>query len=132
MELFGQHRLGEQTVREKAESLGLIVVEGPNDVIRLDALGIPGVALCGNTVTKEQVAKLSEAAWRLCGGWVTVMLDCDSEGEKGAKQALWELAQVCRPRLAWSQEMHGGKFKGKQPEGLSEEEWAEVEDYLLR
>lgn len=132
IELFGQERLGDLAVAEKAEALGLVVVEGPNDVIRLDTLGIPAVGLCSNTVTREQVAKLSEAAWRLCGGWVTLMLDCDTEGEKGAKQALWELAQVCRPRLAWSQEMHGGKYQGKQPEGLSEEEWAEIEDHLLR
>lgn len=132
LELFGQHRWEEGETRERMEALGLIVVEGPNDVIRLDTLGIPAVGLCSNTVTKEQVGKLAERAWKMCGGWVTLMLDCDAEGENGAKQALWELAQVCRPRLAWSQAMRGGKFKGKQPEGLTEEEWAEIEDHLLR
>ena len=132
LELFGQHRLGEEAVKEKAEALGMIVVEGPNDVIRLDTLGVPAVGLCSNTVTKEQVQKLSQLAWQLCGGWVTLMLDCDPEGEGGTRQALWELVQCCRVRVAWSQGMYEGKFKGRQPESLCEEEWAEIEDTLLR
>lgn len=131
LELFGQHRLGEEWVQEKLAALGLIVVEGPNDVIRLDNLGVAAVGLCSNTVTREQVGRISEIAWERCGGCVTLMLDCDSEGDRGAKEALWELAQVCRPRLAWSMEMHEGKFKGKQPEGLTEEEWGEVEGWLV-
>jgi len=126
IELFGQHRLGEEAFREQAASLGLVVVEGPNDVIRLDCLGVPAVGLCSNTVTREQVEKLARHARELCGGRVTLMFDCDPEGENGAKQALWELAQVCRPTLAWSREMHGGKFAGKQPESLSEEEWTTI------
>lgn len=31
---------------EKLRSLGLVLVEGPNDVVRIDALGVPAVALC--------------------------------------------------------------------------------------
>jgi len=132
IELFGQHRLGEEGFRDKTKNLGLVVVEGPNDVIRLDCLGVPAVGLCSNTVTKEQVQKLADFTWDACGGQVTLMLDCDPEGESGAKQALWELAQVCRPRLAWSWEMHGGKFAGKQPESLAEEEWEELRLFLTR
>jgi len=132
IELFGQHRLGEEELREKTQSLGLVVVEGPNDVMRLDALGVPAVGLCSNTVTEDQVQKIARHAWDLCGGRVTLMLDCDSEGESGAKQALWELAQVCRPTVAWSSEMHGGKYAGKQPESLNEDEWEELRLFLTR
>ena len=43
LELFGQHRLRDAAVREQIAKLGLIVVEGPNDVIALDGLGVPAV-----------------------------------------------------------------------------------------
>jgi 5S rRNA maturation endonuclease (ribonuclease M5) len=126
LELYGQNgaeRLRRPEYREKLKQLGLIVVEGSNDVIALDSLDVPAVGLCSNTVTDEQAEKLSRWAHDLAGGVVTLMLDCDPEGENGAKQALWKLAQRCRVRLAWSNEMHAGKFKGRQPESLSEVEW---------
>jgi hypothetical protein len=28
--------------------------------------------------------------------------------------------------------MHGGKFRGRQPESLSEQEWAEIAGFLMR
>jgi hypothetical protein len=125
LELFGQNgreRLQQSGYREKLRQLGLIVVEGPNDVIALDGLGIPAVALCSNTVTDEQADKLVGWAKTLAGGIVTLMLDCDAEGENGAKQSLWKLAERTCVRLAWSSEMHGGRFKGRQPETLTHEE----------
>jgi hypothetical protein len=123
LELFGQHRLQEEGVGEKLAGLGLIVVEGPNDVIALDVLGVPAVGLCSNTVTGEQVEKISRLAYALGGGVATLMLDCDAEGESGARQALVEIAQSCAVRMAWSSGMYGGAFKGRQPESLSREEW---------
>ena len=129
LELYGQHgreRLQRPGYREKIRQLGLIVVEGPNDVIALDCLGIPAVGLCSNTVTDEQADKLATWAHQFAGGVITLMLDCDPEGENGAKQALWKLAQRCRVRLAWSSDMHGGKFKGRQPESLMGNEWLEL------
>jgi 5S rRNA maturation endonuclease (ribonuclease M5) len=129
LELFGQNgreRLQRPGYREKLKELGLIVVEGPNDVIALDCLGVPAVGLCSNTVTDEQVEKLVGWATALSDGLVTLMPDCDTEGENGAKQVLWKVAQCCRVRLAWSSEMDGGRFKGRQPESLSEEEFSRL------
>ena len=125
LELFGQNgreRLQRPGYREQLQELGLVVVEGPNDVIALDCLGIPAVALCSNTVTDEQVEKIVGWAQELAGGVVTLMFDCDPEGENGAKQALWKIAQRSCVRLAWSSDMHGGKFKGRQPESLHAED----------
>jgi 5S rRNA maturation endonuclease (ribonuclease M5) len=122
LELFGQNgreRLQQPAYRDRLRELGLIVVEGSNDVIALDALGVPSVGLCSNTVTEAQAEKIARWANRLAGGTVTLMLDCDPEGESGARQALWQLAQHCRTRLAWSSEMFGGRFKGRQPESLT-------------
>jgi len=135
LELFGQHgqqRLGEEAYRETIAELGLIVVEGPNDVIALDCLGVPAVGLCSNTITAEQVKKLARWARQLAGGKVTLMLDCDAEGETGTKQAAYELAQQCHVRIAWSPALFGGKFRGHQPESLSSEEWEIVRDALGR
>ena len=126
LELFGQHRLGEDAVREQIAELGLIVVEGPNDVIALDALGVPAMGLCSNTITREQTAKVARVANEVGDGTVTLMLDCDAEGENGARQVIWEIAQHCRVRLAWSLAMHGGKFRGWQPESLTREEWERI------
>jgi hypothetical protein len=81
------------------------------------------LGLCSNMVTDAQLAKIVRWANDLAGGLVTLMLDCDPEGENGACQALWELAQHCRVRLAWSSEMFGGRFKGRQPESLTADEW---------
>jgi len=51
-------------VPSKLAGLGLVLVEGPNDVIRLDTLGVPAVALCSNAITREQVDKAAQLALR--------------------------------------------------------------------
>src|SRR5206468_3719700 len=70
LELFGQDRLRDEGVAVKLKALGLIVVEGPNDVIRLDTLGVPAVGLCSNTITREQADKAAKLARELAGGVV--------------------------------------------------------------
>ena len=99
-------------------------------MIRLDTLGVPALALCSNSITREQAAKAAQLARRVCGGIVTVFLDCDPEGEAGMKQALGYLAQLIPVRLAWTRNMYGGKFKGRQPESLSQEEWQTIREWL--
>ena len=130
IELFGQHQLKAKGVPAKLAGLGLPLVEGPNDVIRLEALGVPAVGLCSNTITREQADKAARLARELTNGIVTVFLDCDPEGENGMKQCLGYLAQLTPVRLAWTSKMYGGKFKGRQPESLTPEEWAEIEAFL--
>jgi 5S rRNA maturation endonuclease (ribonuclease M5) len=130
LELFGQHRLREEGNAEKLKALGLILVEGSNDVIRMDTLGVPAVGLCSNTITREQAEKAAKFARELAGGVVTVFLDCDAEGENGMKQCLGYLSQVTPVRLAWTSKMFAGKFKGRQPESLTVQEWQEIEAYL--
>ena len=129
-ELFGLEHLTEPAKVEKIRQLGLILVEGPNDVIRLDTLGVPAVALCSNTITREQAAKAATLAKQLANGIVTVFLDCDEEGLNGMKQCLGYLAQLTPVRLAWTDQMHGGKFRGRQPESVTVEEWREIAGIL--
>jgi hypothetical protein len=131
IELFGQHQLRAEGVADKVRGLGLVLVEGPNDVIGLDQLGVPAVGLCSNIITREQAAKAARLARETAGGIVTVFLDCDPEGENGMKQCLGYLAQLVPVRLAWTSKMYGGRFTGKQPETLVPQEWAEIRDYLL-
>jgi 5S rRNA maturation endonuclease (ribonuclease M5) len=124
LELFGQQasRLTEPGYREAIREIGILVVEGPNDVIALDTLGVPAVGLCSNTISQAQVEKLARWARQLSDGSVTLFLDYDEAGQNGAKQALVELAPHCRVRLAWSPATHP-QFKGRQPESLTAEEW---------
>lgn len=132
LELFGQHasRLEEEGFQGRLRDFGLTVVEGPNDVIALDALGVPAVGLCSNHITDEQVKKLSRFARQVAGNRVVVMLDCDDEGEQGAQHALGLLAAHCNVRLAWTSAGHKGRFKRRQPESLSPEEWAVIAETL--
>ncbi len=129
LELFGENgreRLGRADYREKIKELGLIVVEGPNDVIALDCLGVPAVGLCSNTVTDEQAEKLVRWSEQLADRVITLMLDCDPEGESGAKHALWKLAQRTRVRLAWTSESFRGTYRDRQPESLSSTDWERI------
>lgn len=130
LELFGVDRLREQGRPEQIQKLGLVLVEGPNDVIRLDTLGVPAVALCSNLITREQAVKAAALAREFSHGIVTVFLDCDEEGINGMKQCLGYLAQVTPVRLAWTDQMYGGKFKGKQPESLTIQDWQEISAFL--
>lgn len=130
IELYGQHQLRAEGVKEKLQGLGLVLVEGPNDVIRLDTLGVTAVGLCSNTITREQADKVAGLAKELAGGVVTIFLDCDAEGENGMRQCLGHLAQLTAVRLAWTSKMFGGKFKGRQPESLTLQDWQEIEVFL--
>ena len=58
-ELFGQHasRLSEASYREFITEHGLILVEGPNDVIGLDNLGVPSLGIMSNRMTEAQGEK---------------------------------------------------------------------------
>jgi len=130
IELFGQHQLQAEGIQERLAGLGLVVVEGPNDVIRLSTLGVPAVGLCSNTITRDQAAKVARLARTAAGGIVTVLLDLDPEGENGMRQCLGYLAQLIPVRLAWSPKMFGGKFRGRQPESMTESEWKEIAGFL--
>ncbi len=126
LELFGQQssRLREPGYREIISRCGIIVVEGFNDVIGLDALGIPAVAIMSNKITTGQVAKVERWANALAEGRVTILFDADDAGDEGAKEAAWQFLQRgLDVRLGWSQAMHGGAFKGRQPETLTRVEW---------
>jgi len=129
LELFGQQasRLKEPGYRESIARHGIIVVEGFNDVIGLDNLGIPAVAVMSNRMTEIQGDKVAQWAKQLANGKVTLLFDCEPSGIDGAKEALWFFAQrMVDVRLAWTPWMHGGKFAGKQPESLTAGEWHEA------
>jgi len=129
LELVGQHahRLNEPGYRESIAACGVIVVEGFNDVLGLDALGVPSVGIMSNKITEQQAAKIERWAKTLAGGKVSLLFDADTPGDEGAKEAHWLLAQRgLDVRLGWSQAMHGGKFAGRQPENITREEWQTV------
>jgi 5S rRNA maturation endonuclease (ribonuclease M5) len=116
--------LKEPGYRETIARCGIIVVEGFNDVLGLDAIGVPAVAIMSNKITEEQVAKVERFAKMLAGGKVTLLFDADEAGESGAKEALWIFARCgLDVRLGWSRAMHGGKFKERQPEVLISADW---------
>lgn len=130
IELFGQHRIAEPQAQKTFRELGIVLVEGPNDVIRLDTLGVSALGLCSNTITREQADKAARLAREVGNGTVTVFLDCDAEGENGMKQCLGYLSQLIPVRVAWTSRMYGGRFKDRQPESLTLEHWREIEGYL--
>ncbi len=129
VELFGQQasRLREPGYRQSIANHGIVVVEGFNDVIGLDNIGIPAVGVMSNRMTEAQGEKIATWAMRLASGRVTLMFDCEASGIEGAKDALWFFAeQGLDVRVAWTPSMHGGKFAGRQPETMIREEWESV------
>ena len=135
LELYGQQtsRLREPGYREAVARTGVLIVEGMNDVIRLDALSQPAVSVMSNRITDEQLKKVIAWAKHLADGKVTLMFDNDEHGTDGAKETLWKLHQVdgITPRLAWSNEMFGGAFANRQPESVSAEEWQQLAARLV-
>ena len=130
LELFGQHRMIVESVRSKVAELGLLLVQGPNDVIALDALGVPSMGLSSTAGTEEQAKKAARLV-RECGApGVALMLDCTEEGDLAGRGALPVLASQTLVRLAWSEKMHGGTFKGRNAASLEEEEWERVGAFL--
>ena len=94
-ELYGGHasRLDEPHVKESLEKNGLVVVEGMNDVIRLDELGICAVGLCSNRATGQQIEMLDKFARQVSNMRLVLFPDADTEGEAGFKNLLWDLNQ---------------------------------------
>ena len=127
IELCGQHQLSSfEEFSEKLSGIGLPVVEGPNDVMRLSCFGIPAAGLCSCQITREQAKKVGELARRYAFGTVLLLGDLDEKGEHGVKTAFVYLSSVAAVRLGWSPKMFGGRFRGRQAEQLSLEEWEEI------
>ena len=125
IELFGQQasRLQEPGYREFISQHGLIIVEGFNDVIGLDALGIPALGIMLNRMTDQQGEKIVRFAKQLGINRVNLMFDCEATGVDGAKEALWFFTERRFDiRLVWSPAMHEGEYSGQQPESLSQSE----------
>jgi 5S rRNA maturation endonuclease (ribonuclease M5) len=122
LELYSGHatRLQEPWVKESLNRYGLVIVEGMNDVMRLDELQVAAVGLGSNKVTTEQLEKLTRFARQLTNNRIRLLPDCDEEGESGFKDLLWKLAEnQLQTRLAWSSKTNAGR----QPESLTQDEW---------
>jgi len=129
LELYGQSavRLEQDRIRKSLSEIGLIVVEGANDVIRLDTLDAAAVALGSNRATDEQIAKIVRFARATASNRVTLLPDCDEAGETGFKELLWKLNEASvNTRLGWSSTMFNEQFNGKQPEDLKDNDWQDV------
>jgi len=125
-ELYGGQaaRLKEPYVRESLQKYGVVVVEGMNDVIRLEELGVASVGITSNKATDAQLKNLVRFAQQAANNRIMLLPDCDEEGEAGFKDLLWKLAeQQCLLQLASSSRMFDGQFAGRQPEDLTENEW---------
>ncbi len=126
LELYGQQavRLEQKRIRKSLTELGLIVVEGANDVIRLDTLDAAAVGLCSNRATDEQIAKIVRFARDAAQSRIVLLPDCDKQGEEGFQELLWKLNEAqLSVRLGWSSAMLGGAFAGRQPEQISDDDW---------
>lgn len=128
LELFGQQasRLHEPGYREILAHCGPIIVEGFNDVLALDQLGIPAVAIMSNRITVEQVDKIERWARQLAQGRVSLLFDSDGPGDDGAKDALWLLAQRnLDVRLGWPGSVMLPNA-ARQPEHINMADWEET------
>lgn len=133
LELYGGHagRLKEPYVRESLAKRGVVVVEGMNEVLRMETLGVAAVGLGSNKATEAQIKKLVRFARQAGGHQLVLLPDCDEEGEAAFKDILWKLNEASVDvRIACSSRTHGGKFAGRQPESFTDEEWNEIDKAL--
>jgi 5S rRNA maturation endonuclease (ribonuclease M5) len=122
-ELFGQHaaRLTEPGYREFIQQHGLTLVEGFNDVINLDTLGIPALAIMSNRMTDAQGEKVIRFMKHLGTTRVNLMFDCDDPGTAGAKEALWFFAEKqIDVTVAWSETELCKTNRECQPERIND------------
>ena len=127
LELYGQEWLRDERFDESLRKIGLLVVEGFNDRIRLHDLDIASVALMSNKATSEQITKLSRLAEEYAGGRIGILLDTDAKGDEGAKELLWQLhEQNVNAYLIWSRGKHGGEFANRELESLDFNQWQQI------
>lgn len=122
IELFGalNSRLEEPRIQQSLAEYGLFVVEGMNDVIRLDELGVCAVGLGSNRATETQVGMITKFAHQVAGSRVILFPDRDEEGTAGFKELLWQLAQTELQVRVVPPDIGAGA--NKQPEDVSTEE----------
>ena len=124
LELYGEDIVRSTRPNERRPA-AFFVVEGPNDSIRLNTLGVPAVALCSNTITQEQAERVARLAHDLEFDYVALMLDADDEGANGTQQVLPLLAERLPVRLAWwrgRQEIQGasaGELDRRRVSGIT-------------
>ncbi|MFO0814123.1 MAG: toprim domain-containing protein [Gemmatales bacterium] len=123
LEVWGQERLKEEANRTVIQQIGLVTVEGPNDVINLASLGIPSIAICSNIVTEAQAEKIAHLARTYGNGIISLMLDNDEAGDNGMRRSLPLLAAAAPTRLLWSRDSQQEQFVDRQPESITREEW---------
>lgn len=128
VELYGAiaSRLEEPAIQASLKELGLVVVEGMNDVMRLDELGVCAVGLCSNRATETQVGFITKFAHQVADGRVLLFPDRDDEGTAGSKELLWQLAQTELQVRVVPPEIAAGP--GKQPEDVTADEIAKLKD----
>ena len=132
LDLYGQEFMKPEIVGDSLQEIGLPVVEGPNDVLNLiQTLRIHAVGLCSNNATKSQIERIAELAHEVAGGTITLLLDCDQAGDKGADLFSSEASKHARVQRAWARDMHSGKFDGRQPESLTMAEGRELREFLV-
>jgi hypothetical protein len=135
LELYGQHmfpRLDKHHM-EGLHQLGLPIVAGPNDVLRLISFGMPSLALCSPEyrISPEQADKVAALARQFAGRIVTIFLPCTAAGESGMKQLLGALAQrAVGVQLAWTGKMYEGQFQNRETEALRMDEWLHKGEYF--
>lgn len=129
VELYGGHanRMQQNYVCESLQQHGLVVCEGQNDVLRMDALEVAAVGLGSNKATDAQIDKIVRYARTAADNRVLLLPDCDEEGEAGFQPLLWRLnEQRVHTRLGISSRMFDGVFANRQPEDISEADWMQI------
>ncbi|MCB9716995.1 MAG: toprim domain-containing protein [Myxococcales bacterium] len=99
--LFGLHRATETGAGRKAvKDYGLVVVQSPLDVLRLQEAGYPnGVALMAATLSRRQLELLVTPALNPTRR-VTLLLDNDAAGQAGKREAATALIHHAYVRYA--------------------------------
>ena len=135
VEVYGQDRIyaDPEGCRERLKGTGLVVNEGPLDVINFwEALGIPSVGLLSNHATDVQIERIAELANEVADGVVTLAYDCNEAGEQGMDSDTVKFSKHCRVQRALSADMYGGALADKEGSDITPQDWEMIRSHLQR
>ena len=101
----------------------LVIVEGMDDVLRMECLQVAAIGLGSNKVTAEQLDKITRFARQLANNQVLLLPDCDEDGRLDSKICSGDSA---KPNFRYDLRGRVRPHPNRQPESLTTGGWYEM------
>ncbi len=122
-ELAGVEQITKRGSKKKLkEQGGLLVVASVEDIENLLRVDLLSIGIMGNVASPGQRERIAELVSEYADGRAQVMLPLDESGRKAMWKLVQQLVTDVHVRVARTSQIESGRFKGKAPSNLTEEE----------